>query len=103
MNHPTWPPCQQDQSAINRGLNHADSQRYRYQVYRCSFTPAPKSEDSDVSVHIQALMLQLEGTSLRAIGRLLGLHHQTESNWITQAANTLPFAITHTTPAETIE
>lgn len=51
----------------------------------------------------QALKLSLEGTSFRAIGRLLRLHHQTVSNWITQAATALPAQITDASPTETIE
>jgi hypothetical protein len=32
-----------------------------------------------------------------------GLHHQTISNWITQAAIALPTQVTDSTPTETIE
>lgn len=88
---------------IKSGLNHTGSQRYRCQACRRSFTPDPKPEDYDVSVRTQALKRSLEGTSFRAIGRLLGLHHQTVSNWITQAAAALPAQVTDSTPTETIE
>ncbi|HEX6777933.1 MAG TPA: helix-turn-helix domain-containing protein [Ktedonobacterales bacterium] len=88
---------------IKSGLNHTGSQRYRCQACRRSFTPDPKPEGYDVSVRTQALKRSLEGTSFRAIGRLLGLHHQTVSNWITQAAAALPAQVTDSTPTETIE
>jgi transposase-like protein len=103
MKHPDCPHCHQDQYVIKSGLNHTGSQRYRCQSCRRYFTPDPKPEGYEVSVRTQALKLYLEGTSFRAIGRLLGLHHQTVSNWITQAANALPAQITDATPTETIE
>ena|SRR5579862_5877266 len=103
MNHPSCPHCHQDQYVIKSGLNHTGSQRYRCQSCRRYFTPDPKPEGYEPSVRTQALKLYLEGTSLRAVGRLLGLHHQTVSNWITQAATILPAQITDATPTETIE
>jgi transposase-like protein len=103
MKHPLCPHCQQDQYVIKSGFNHTGSQRYRCQACRRYFTPDPKPEGYDESVRTQALKLYLEGTSFRAIGRLLGLHHQTVSNWITQAANALPTQMTDRTPTETIE
>lgn len=51
----------------------------------------------------QALNLYLEGTSFRAIGWLLGLSHQTKSNWVMEAATAVPAQITDTIPRETIE
>lgn len=67
------------------------------------FTVERKPHGYDLALRKQALKLYLEGTSFRAIGRLLGVHHQSVSNWITEAANALPTQITDTTPAETIE
>ena len=103
MKQPTCSSCQHDEYVIKSGLNHTGSQRYRCQACRRYFTPEPKPEGYDVSVRTQALKLYLEGTSFRAIGRILGLHHQTVSNWITQAANALPAHVTDSTPTETIE
>lgn len=103
MKQPDCPFCQHDEYVIKSGLNHTGSQRYRCQQCRRYFTPDPKPEGYDGSVRTQALKLYLEGTSFRAIGRLLGLHHQTVSNWITQAANALPAQITDASPTETIE
>jgi transposase-like protein len=81
-------------------LNHTGSQRYRG---RRSFTPDPKPEGYDPAVRTQAPKLYLEDTNLRAIGRLLGLPHQTVSNWVREAATALPAQITDATSRETIE
>ena len=67
------------------------------------FTLDPKPHGYTLTLRKHALKLYLEGTRFRAIGRLLGLHHQTVSNWITEAANALPPSVTDATPAEPIE
>jgi insertion element IS1 protein InsB len=38
----------------------------------------------------QAVQLYLEGMSFRAIGRRLGVHHQTVINWVNAYARSLP-------------
>ncbi len=88
---------------IKSGLNHSKSQRYRCQQCRRYFTVERKPHGYDVALRKQALQLYLEGTSFRTIGRLLGVHHQSVSNWITEAATALPAQVTDATPAETIE
>jgi transposase-like protein len=103
MKHPPCPTCQQDHYVIKSGLNRTGSQRFRCQHCRRYFTPAPKPEGYALTVRKQALQLYLEGTSFRAIGRLLGLHHQTVCNWVAQAATALPAAVTDQTPTATIE
>jgi transposase-like protein len=103
MKQPNCPYCHQDRDVIKSGLNRAGSQRYRCQGCHRYFTPQPKPEGYDLALRTQALKLYLEGTSFRAIGRLLGLHHQTVSNWVTQAATALPPTVTDQTPTTTIE
>ena len=103
MRNPICPSCQQDQYVIKSGLNHTKSQRYRCQSCRRYFTLAPKPHGYALTLRKHALQLYLEGTSFRAIGRLLGLHHQTVSNWITEAATALPTQVTDATPTQTIE
>ena len=103
MKHPACPSCHQDHYVIKSGLNHTGSQRYRCRSCRRYFTPDPKPEGYDLSIRTQALKLYLEGTSFRAIGRHLGLHHQTVSNWVSEAATALPAQITEASPTETIE
>lgn len=51
----------------------------------------------------QAVKLYLEGTSLRAIGRLLSIHHQSVANWINEHANQLPIRVTDDTPTVSVE
>ncbi|HEY7348793.1 MAG TPA: helix-turn-helix domain-containing protein [Ktedonobacterales bacterium] len=103
MKQPPCPSCHQDESVIKSGLNRTGSQRYRCQACRRYFTPDPKPEGYDLALRKRALQLYLEGTSLRAIGRLLGIHHQSVSNWVTRAADALPATVTDATPSETIE
>jgi transposase-like protein len=47
--------------------------------------------------------MYLEGISLRSIGRILGVHHQSVANWVKQAAQQLPEQVTDNTPTQTIE
>jgi transposase-like protein len=103
MSNPTCPNCGHNEHVIKSGLNQTKSQRYRCQACRRYFTVDPKPHGYDLALRKQALKLYLEGTSFRAIGRLLGIHHQSVSNWITQAAAALPTSITDQTPAETID
>ena len=51
----------------------------------------------------QAMQLYLEGMSLRAIGRLLHIHHQTVTNWINAEAARLPPLVTEMAATETVE
>ena len=103
MKQPTCPSGHADGDVIKSGHNRTGSQRYRCQACQRYFTPEPKPAGYELALRQQALQLYLEGTSLRAIGRLLGLHHQTVSNWVTQAANALPAHVADATPSETIE
>jgi transposase-like protein len=103
MQQPHCPRCQQDQYVIKSGFNHTGSQRYRCQHCCHYFTPAPKPEGYDLPLRTHALHLYLEGTSFRAIGRLLGLHHQTVSNWVMQAATALPAPMPDQAPTATID
>nr|BBH87738.1 hypothetical protein KTC_24890 [Thermosporothrix sp. COM3]BBH88129.1 hypothetical protein KTC_28800 [Thermosporothrix sp. COM3] len=103
MKNPPCPSCQQEQYVIKSGLNHTRSQRYRCQHCQHYFTLDRKPHGYGDSLRKQALQLYLEGTSFRAIGRLLGIHHQTVSNWISQAAQALPRADAPAGPIETLE
>ena len=47
--------------------------------------------------------MYLEGVSLRGIGRVLGVHHQSVANWVKQAADTLPERVADNTPTQTVE
>jgi transposase-like protein len=81
-------PCPHCQSPtlIKAGHNPSGSQRYQCKACHRISTPAPKPNGYTAAVRQQALRLYLEGTGLRGIGRLLQLHHQTVSNWVTATA-----------------
>ncbi len=49
------------------------------------------------------MSLYLEGVSLRAIGRQLGVHHQSVANWVDAAEAKLPEQVTDDTPTEVVE
>src|SRR5258708_1205317 len=82
MNNPHCPFCQKDYYVIKSGLNRTGSLRYRCQTCRKYFTPEPKLQGYDQSIKKEALRLYSKGSSLRAIGRSLNIHHQTVKNWV---------------------
>lgn len=97
------PYCQQVQGVIKAGFNPGGSQRYRCKSCQRYFTPKPDPQGYDQALHQQALKLYLEGTSLRAIGRLLNVNHQTVSNWINASSEQLPNKVSDEQSAENIE
>ena len=84
------PKCSAEANQIKDGRTAAGSQRFRCKQCGCRYTPNPKDAGYDEEVRHQALMLHLEGLSLRLIGRLLMVNHQTVANWINGYANYLP-------------
>jgi len=75
---------------IRSGRTPAGSQRLRCKACGCRYTPDPKERGYDEEVRLQALTLHLEGISLREIGRLLDVNHQSVANWISDYSNYLP-------------
>ena len=67
----------------NRG-----AQRYRCQACRRTFQTLCRGKGPTLKE--QAQKLYLEGLGLRAIGRILRVHHKTLSRWLVQAAGQLP-------------
>ena len=57
----------------------------------------------DETLKEKALQLYLEGTSLRSIGRILNVHHQSVANWVAASAEQLPEQVHDITPTETVE
>ena len=84
------PKCHAQQRQIKDGHTPAYSQRYRCKLCGCRYTPQAKYRGYDEEVREQALMLHLEGISLREIGRILDVHHQSVANWIGDYAKYLP-------------
>lgn len=85
----TCPKCQSREMQIKDGFTPAGSQRYRCKICGCRYTPLAKYRGYDEEVRMQALMLHLEGTSLREIGRVLEVNHQSVANWIHDYINNL--------------
>ncbi len=55
------------------------------------------------AVRDQALRLYLEGSSLRSIGRILHVHHQSISNCVDAEENKVPEKVADQTPTGTVE
>ncbi len=70
----------------------------RCQSCHSYFTPQPKPMGYDPVVREQALCLYLEGNSLRSIGRILHVHHQSVANWVNAAEGQLPEQVADQTP-----
>jgi transposase-like protein len=90
VNYAQCPKCRDKERQIRDGYTPSGSQRYRCKRCGCRYTPNPKEHGYDEEVRLQALRLHLEGMSLRAIGRILQVNHQTAANWINAYANHLP-------------
>jgi transposase-like protein len=84
------PKCMATKKQVKDGFTAAASQRYRCKICGCRYTPNPQDQGYDEEIRQQALVLHLEGLSLRLIGHLLGVNHQTVANWINGYANYLP-------------
>lgn len=61
-------------------------------------TPEKKQRGYDPAFRKQAAQLYVDGTNLRRIARLLGIHYRTVSDWVKAHAESLP-----ETPIETAE
>lgn len=101
--HPICPSCRQNDAVHWSGFNSTGSRRCRCWRCRLYFTPNPKPLGHTPDLRAQALQLYLEGTSLRAIGRLLGVTHQSVANWVHAAATALPAAVADLSPTPTVE
>ncbi len=101
---PACPNCGQTRGVVRAGLNNkGGNQRLRCQKCQRYFTEQHWPKGYDRALREQALKLYLEGVSLRAIGRVLGVHHQSVANWINQAADGLPEQVTDNTPTQVVE
>ena len=80
------PHCAHPDS-IRYGISRG-GQRYRCQAFRRIFQALRRGKDP--ALKQQACQLYLEGMGMRAIGRVLNIHHKTVSRWLVQAAQSLP-------------
>src|SRR6476659_11349803 len=97
------PSCQQPTAVYKCGFNKTGSQRWRCRRCQRYFTPLRKPMGHAPALREAALRLYLEGTSLRAIGRLLHVNHQSVANWVAAAARQLPSRVADSTPTDTVE
>ena len=65
-------------------------QRYRYRCQACRRIFQTLRRGKDPALKQQACQLYLEGMGMRAIGRVLSIHHKTVSRWLVQAAHHRP-------------
>lgn len=87
---PACPRCYKATRQARDGRTSAGSQRFRCGACGCRYTPRPKDQGYDEEVRFQALQLYLEGRSLREVGRILGVNHQSIANWMQDYARYLP-------------
>ena len=87
---PLCPRCDKRTRQARDGRTPAGSQRYRCGVCGCRYTPLPKEQGYEEEIRFQALQLYLEGRSLREVGRLLNVNHQSIANWMKDYARYLP-------------
>lgn len=67
---------------IKDGHNKSGSQRYKCKVCGCIYTPQPQYAGYSDHIRQKAVALYRSGMSFRAIGRALGVNHQTVANWV---------------------
>lgn len=87
---PVCPRCFKNKRQARDGRTPAGSQRYRCTACGCRYTPVPKDQGYQEAVRFQALQLYLEGHSMREIGRILNVNHQSIANWMKDYARFLP-------------
>jgi transposase-like protein len=75
----------------------------RCQECKRYFTPNPKPMGYDSATKEMALRLYLEGTSFRAVGRLLSVNYVSVINWVNAHEKTLPARVEDQTPTDTVE
>ena len=97
------PRCGGRDHLHRNGHNRSGTQRYRCGTCRYTFTPLRKEQGHGETLHVHAVRLYLEGMSLRAVGRILGVVHQSVANWVAAAATTLPACVSDPSPTETVE
>lgn len=95
--------CEDGGWVIRAGRNESGSQRYECRACGHYFTPQRALQGIAPEIRERAIQLYLEGTSYRAIGRLLGVNHQSVMNWVQAKAVKLPPIVTSVESAEVIE
>jgi transposase-like protein len=86
------PKCGSQVGQHKVGKTAAGSQRFRCYACGCKYTPEKKPHAYSPAFRQKALRLYVDGMNLRRIGRQLGVHHQSVSNWVQEYAEKLPAA-----------
>lgn len=87
---PSCPRCNARVGQVKDGRTNAGSQRYRCRQCGCRYTPLSKDQGYDEGIRFEALQLFLDGFSMREIGRILNVNHQSIANWMKAYARYLP-------------
>jgi len=108
---PSLPVCPHCHS--NKRQHRAGRTKYRSPRFHCTacdkdYTPAPKIPGYPSALRQQAVALHLEGLSLRAIARTVGVNPQSVANWVAAQQSALQRSGQTTFPAplpisETVE
>ena len=77
---------------MKNGLNPSGSQKYRCQVCKTVYTPAPKLNGYPPETRLLAIRMYVEGNSYHAIGRILKVNPQSVVNWVKAYTAQLPAA-----------
>ena len=84
------PHCAATERQYKVGTNPSGSQRYLCEPCHRKYTPYPHQQGYAEEVRQHALRLYVDGINLRRIGRMLGVTHQSVSNWVAAYARQLP-------------
>lgn len=84
------PRCYETKRQNKVGYTQAGSQRYGCQFCGKKYTPEKKEHGYENRLRKQAIRFYVDGMNLRKIGRQLGIHHGTVSNWIKAQVQSLP-------------
>ena len=84
------PRCSARTKQYKIGFNRSGSRKYRCGVCERTYTPEPNKRGYPEALRLQAIKLYLEGNSLRSIGRILKVTHQSVSNWVEAYSKQLP-------------
>lgn len=79
---PTCPHCGTTKRQTRAGKTKYHSSRFHCTACDKDYTPQPKVAGYPPSLRQQALALHLEGLSLRAVARIVGVNPQSVANWV---------------------
>lgn len=78
----TCPHCKDMTRQVKAGHTRSGNQRFICQLCQRRYTPAPRPRGYDDITKAEAIKLYSEGNGIRLIGRMLGVNHQSITNWI---------------------